>query len=120
MQILDLLSLGRLGPLPAALLAGAADGLLAPLRLARGWEGAAAAPERRPDAALAAGLERANRELGHPRAAELAAAFADPAVQVVVGGQQPGLLGGPLYSLSKAVAIVLAAERAAAAGRPWR
>ena len=50
---------------------------------------------------IAAELERANASYGHPRARELAQRFADPDTLVVVAGQQAGLFGGPLYTLTK-------------------
>ncbi|HEX2162953.1 MAG TPA: bacillithiol biosynthesis cysteine-adding enzyme BshC, partial [Thermoanaerobaculia bacterium] len=60
----------------------------------------------------------ANRAYGHPRADELARRLADPAVEVVVAGQQPGLFGGPLYTLSKLLAAARWAAALEAAGRP--
>ena len=68
---------------------------------------------------LAEALAVANRAYGNPEADRLAARLADPAVRVVVSGQQPGLLGGPLYSLAKMVAVsrwAAALEAAGAAG----
>jgi bacillithiol biosynthesis cysteine-adding enzyme BshC len=92
-----------LPPLPAAWLAGRDRELLSPLVLA-----AAGAPLPPPPSVdrrvVAAGLERANRSYGHPRSGELAARLADPATRVVIGGQQPGLFGGPLLVLLKMVA----------------
>jgi bacillithiol biosynthesis cysteine-adding enzyme BshC len=92
-----------LPPLPRAWLDGRDRDLLAPLTLATSCATLPPAPavDR---SAIAAGLERANRSYGHPRAAELAAALADPATRVVIGGQQPGLFGGPLLLLLKMVA----------------
>lgn len=55
---------------------------------------------------LASALASANTAYGHPRAEELAQRLADPATRVVVSGQQPGLFGGPLYTLTKMVAAV--------------
>jgi bacillithiol biosynthesis cysteine-adding enzyme BshC len=110
-----------LPPLPAAWLAGRDEELLQPLRLLAPGDGLGAlrppagVPDRR---ALAAGLERANRSYGHPRAAELAARLADPATRVVVTGQQPGLFGGPLLVLLKMAAAARWAEELAAAGQP--
>ncbi len=115
---LDLVREGLLAPLPAALVAGDAPDLLAPLRLVGGEE----LPPRRPAAAaraaIAPALERANASYGHRRAAELAARLADPGTEVVVTGQQPGLLGGPLLTLLKVVAAAKWAERLERAGRP--
>ena len=105
-------------PLVAAWLAGRDRDLLAPLSFVAGAApqlpaGRAAAREQ-----LAPALERANRSYGHGRAAELAARLADPAARVVISGQQPGLFGGPLYTLHKMIATVLWAERLSAAGTP--
>jgi bacillithiol biosynthesis cysteine-adding enzyme BshC len=108
---------GRLPPLPAAWLAGRDVDLLAPLRLHR--RGSALPPAPAVDRQeLATGLERANRSYGHPRATELAAKLADPATRVVVAGQQPGLFGGPLYTLLKMVAAARWAAEMEAAGEP--
>jgi bacillithiol biosynthesis cysteine-adding enzyme BshC len=98
-----------LPPLPTAWLAGRDEDLLAPLRLVR--RASEVEPPRRVDRTeLAAGLERANRSYGHPRAAELAARLADPATRVVATGQQPGLFGGPLLTLLKMAAAARWAE----------
>ena len=115
---LDLLETGRLSPVAAAALRGEAAELLAPLR----YLPADTLPETNPSPpdrrALAAGLASANESYGHRRAAEMAAKLADPRTAVVVTGQQPGLLGGPLYALSKMVAAARWAHRLEAAGRP--
>jgi bacillithiol biosynthesis cysteine-adding enzyme BshC len=119
---LDLIELGLLAPIPRALLEGRERDLLAPLEfLAPGMLPAAGPPgvERGALApGLASGLADANAAYGHPLASEAAAKLADPATAVVVTGQQPGLFGGPLYALSKAVAAVRWAEALEAAGRP--
>src|SRR4029079_9744181 len=82
-----------LPPLPAAWLAGRDRDLLAALALAN--LGAPLPPPPRVDRReVARGLERANRSYGHARAGELAAKLADPATRVVIGGQQPGGIGG--------------------------
>ena len=107
-----------LPPLARRLAAGEHTDLLSPFRLVD----PACAPALPSPAAddpvvasrrreLAGVLERANRELGHPRAGELAERLSDPATRVVITGQQPGLFGGPLYALSKLLAAVLWAER---------
>ena len=115
---LDLAAAGLLAPLPAAYLAGRDRDLLAPLTFLTPESlpaPVAAPPDRR---ALAAALAETNGYYGHPRAAELAARLADPATQVVVTGQQPGLFGGPLYTLVKMVAAARWAAALEAAGRP--
>ena len=114
---LDLLEGSRLPPLPTAFLRGRDLDLLAPLRfLAAGdLPGAPPAVDR---AELAPALASANAAYGHPAAQRLAERLADPATRVVVTGQQPGLYGGPLYSLSKMVAAVLWAEAIEASGQP--
>ena len=48
----------------------------------------------------------------------LAERLADPATRVVVTGQQPGLYGGPLLTLTKMAAAVRWAEAIAEAGAP--
>jgi bacillithiol biosynthesis cysteine-adding enzyme BshC len=114
----DLAETGLLPPLPAAYLAGSDRDLLDPLRFLppdRMPEGAAPPVDR---GELARALAVANQSYGHPRAEELAARLADPAVRVVVSGQQPGLFGGPLYTLSKMVAAHRWAEELTAAGLP--
>jgi bacillithiol synthase len=77
-------------------------------------------PELRPRAGdrarIAPDLERANASYGHPRARELAERFADRDTLVVVAGQQAGLFGGPLYTLTKMAGAALVAERLERAG----
>ena len=109
-----------LPPIPAALLAGRDRDLLAPLAFLPPGE---IVPRPRPGPPpdrreLASALARANRAYGHPRADELARRLADPAARVVVAGQQPGLLGGPLYTFSKAVAVARWAAALAERGEP--
>ncbi len=116
---LDLLAAGRLPPLAAAFLAGRDADLLAPLALQPHDQ--LPPPPEGPVAdrgELARALAATNTAYGHPAAGELARRLADPATQVVVTGQQPGLFGGPLYSLSKAVAAARWAAELEAAGRP--
>jgi bacillithiol biosynthesis cysteine-adding enzyme BshC len=116
----DLAAAGLLAPLAAAFLAGRDLDLLAPLGFVPPGQlpplkAASAAPARRP---LAEALAFTNRAYGHPEADRLAARLADPATRVVVSGQQPGLLGGPLYTLVKAVAAAQWAAALEAAGEP--
>jgi len=106
-----------LPPLPTAWLAGRDGDLLAPLALAS--LGAPLPPPPRVDRGdVARGLERANRSYGHARAGELAAKLADPATRVVIGGQQPGLFGGPLLALLKMMAAGRWAEELERRGEP--
>jgi bacillithiol biosynthesis cysteine-adding enzyme BshC len=114
----DLVSAGLLPPLPAAFITGEDRDLLAPLRFLPPGEMPAGPPPRVERRALARALEVANRAYGHPRAAELGARLADPETRVVVAGQQPGLFGGPLYTLSKMAAAVRWAEELERAGTP--
>jgi len=115
---LDLAAGGRLPPIPTALLAGRDRDLLEPLRfLPPGELPGGPAPEVG-RSELARALATANAAYGHPRAEELAAKLADPATRVVVTGQQPGVYGGPLLTLSKMAATVLWAEAIEAAGEP--
>ncbi len=71
-------------------------------------------------AALVGALLVACDEAGSPPEARRAAErLADPRAVAVVTGQQPGFLGGPLYSFFKAIhAVALAREIERAAGRP--
>ncbi len=119
----DLVAEGLLPPLPRAYLDGRDLDLLAPLRCLPPGE-LPPRPSRRDGAAAAArtalahGLQATNRAYGHPAADRLAGRLADPATEVVVTGQQPGLFGGPLYTLSKMVAAGRWAAALEAAGRP--
>ncbi len=74
----------------------------------------------RPRDAVADALLDANRRWGaDPAALASAARLREPASIAVVTGQQPGLLGGPLYGLAKAVSAVVAARQLATrSGRP--
>jgi bacillithiol synthase len=114
----DLAASGLLPSLPAAFLAGRDLDLLAPLRFVLPGtrpSGPARTGARRE---LAAELAVANRGYGHPEADALARKLADPATRVVVTGQQPGLFGGPLFSVAKAVAAARWAAELEAAGEP--
>lgn len=124
----DLAAGGLLPSLPTAFLAGRDLDLLSPLRfLPSGPPGeiplsGPALPGARRE--LAEALAMTNRSYGNPRADELARRLADPATRVVATGQQPGLLGGPLYAFSKMVAIsrwaaVLEAEGESAVAVFW-
>lgn len=112
MNTLNLLELGRLPALPTALLEGEGRDLLKPLRLMDGSTDPRDCTGARVDrSSIARALERVNASYGHPRSSELADRLSDPETRVVVAGQQPGLFGGPLYTLSKAIAAVKWAER---------
>lgn len=112
------LTAGLLPSLPSAYLAGRDLDLLAPLRFlpAGGHPSGPAFPGVRRE--LAAALAIANRGYGVERADEMARRLADPATRVIVTGQQPGLLGGPLFSFSKAVAAARWAAELEAQGEP--
>ena len=79
-------------------------------------DGATARPRRE----VAAAILATTREWGGDEAAVRAAGrVGEPEALAVVTGQQPGLFGGPLYSLVKAVSTVAAArEIEAETGRP--
>jgi bacillithiol biosynthesis cysteine-adding enzyme BshC len=117
----DLAAAHLLAPLPAAWLAGRDRDLLEPLRFL-GSEALPPLPTNKPAGSgrreLAAALAVANRGYGHADADRLAERLADPGVRVVVSGQQPGLLGGPLYSLAKILATARWAAALEAAGEP--
>jgi bacillithiol biosynthesis cysteine-adding enzyme BshC len=115
----DLAAAGLLAGLPAAFLAGSDRDLLDPLRFLPPGEapsGPGVSGEAR--AELAAALAVANRGYGHENADALAAKLADPATRVVVTGQQPGLLGGPLYAFAKMMAAARWAAELEARGEP--
>ncbi len=115
---LDLPALGLMPPLPSAFLEGRDLGLLSPLRfLPPGGipDGPGPSVDRRE---VAGALAVANESYGLRRAAELAERLEDPATLVVIAGQQPGLGGGPLYTLSKALAVVRWVEELERQGRP--
>ena len=81
------------------------------------WRGPEAAARRQ---GLTAALQAYHDRMGlHPAQAKSLAALAQPGALVVITGQQAGLLGGPLYTLFKALgAVVRAAEAGRALGRP--
>lgn len=93
-----------LPPLVARQLSGEELDLLQPLRFLMPGDLPSGQPPTVDRRELARALAAANSSYGHPRADELAAKLADPATRVVITGQQPGLFGGPLYALSKAIA----------------
>lgn len=117
MAAVDLLASGWLPPLVREFEQQRQLDLLAPLQPQNSDLLAQVTSPAASRASLATALEEANRGYGHPRASELSAQLADAAAVVVITGQQPGLFGGPLYTLSKAVAAVLWAERLRATGR---
>ena len=67
---------------------------------------------------LADELGRANVSYGHPRARELAERLADPKTVVIATGQQAGLFGGPLFSLTKMLGAAKWAQRLEERGIP--
>lgn len=71
------------------------------------------------DALSASLLDYAERHDAPPPALENARALADPETVAVVTGQQPGLFGGPLFTIHKAAtAVRLARELRALPGAP--
>lgn len=115
----DLAAEGLLGGLPAAFLAGTDRDLLTPLRfLPPGEVPSGPSPAGHLRRELAAALAVSNRGYGHPGADEMARKLADPATRVVVTGQQPGLLGGPLYAFAKMAAAARWAAEIEARGEP--
>jgi len=116
----DLAAAGLLAPLPSAWLAGRDLDLLDPLRFlpAGKLPQVAKPPAGSGRRELAEALAVANRAYGNENADRLAKRLADPATRVVVTGQQPGLLGGPLYCLAKMVAVSRWAAALEAAGEP--
>lgn len=110
---------GLLAPLAVSFLEGRDRDLLGPVRfLPAGEIPTAPFPESPDRRELAAALAVANQGYGHPDAERLAARLADPATRVVFTGQQPGLLGGPLFSFSKALAAARWAAALEEAGQP--
>lgn len=114
----DLTAGGQLAPIPRALLDGRDHDLLAPLRFLPPGDLPTSAALRVDRRRLASALAAANASYGHPMAEPLATKLADPATRVVVTGQQPGLFGGPLLTLSKMAAAIRWAETLETAGQP--
>ena len=115
----NLVASGLLPPLVEAILDGSRAELLSPVRFqAPGGPPPAAVVPAGERGELGVGLAKANEGYDHPSAEELGRKLADPETLVVITGQQPGLFGGPLYSLSKTVAAVRWAERLEASGQP--
>lgn len=108
---------GRLSALPEAFLAGRDLDLLRPLTFLAPGE-----LPGRPDAvdrsALAEALIEANLTYGVRHAEKLGGLLAEPDTRVVVTGQQPGVFGGPLLSLSKMIAAIRFARQLTASGSP--
>lgn len=78
-----------------------------------------AQPWRAPAADLAAAVAEGVAELGSTPAMEAALQqLADPATVAVITGQQPGFLGGPAYTVYKALTAIGEAARLRAAGQP--
>ena len=124
---IDLIKAGLLGGLAAALLRGEHPDLLAPLALCRNGSDLEAVAERAKGGSaevqarrqrLAPVLLEQNLTWGHPEPEAALELFATPGTLVVITGQQAGVLGGPLYSVSKAVAAARYAQALEEAGHP--
>lgn len=115
----NLVECGLLPPMVGSFLEGSGAELLAPVRFQMPGASPPAAPVPTSDRRqLATALAVANRGFQHPAADTLGRKLADPATAVVITGQQPGLFGGPLYGLSKAVAAVRWADHLERNGVP--
>lgn len=123
---LELVTSGRLPALPTHFYSGEHRDLLEPLTLLEPGTLPiqATQPTQAPTissterAAVAKALGDLNGELGHPQSSELAAKLADPTTRVIVTGQQPGLLGGPLMALDKMIAALRFAQALEDQGTP--
>jgi bacillithiol biosynthesis cysteine-adding enzyme BshC len=104
--------------LSAAIAWGDATDLIAPLQLQHPDDEVPPACSGADRARLASAIGQQNEAWGHERASKLCQQLADPETRVVVTGQQAGFLGGPLYSLSKAIAAHLWAEKMRQRGVP--
>ncbi|HKI86750.1 MAG TPA: bacillithiol biosynthesis cysteine-adding enzyme BshC [Thermoanaerobaculia bacterium] len=114
----DLVRAGRLPSLPSAFLKGEDRDLLNSIRFLGPDDTFEAPAPHLNRGEIARALASANDAYGHPRARELGEKLAEPTTRVVIAGQQPGILGGPLYTLTKAIAAELWAERLEAQGLP--
>ncbi len=75
-------------------------------------------PAEYPRQKLAEALGLANQKWGHTRAENLSQSLAVPSTKVIVTGQQPGIFGGPFYTVIKALTATLLAEQMEQAGQP--
>ncbi len=116
----DLCACGLIGDLPRRFLDGRERDLLDPLRFVLPGDEDLLEAQHQPRLqrqTLAAALVEANASQGHPAAAELGEALADPTCLVVITGQQCGLGAGPLFTLTKAAACVAWADELTRLGR---
>ena len=101
-----------------AFLRGEALDLLRPVQFRAPGSETALTPRPVERQRLAEAIGQANLSYGHPRAQELAQRLADPATVVIVTGQQAGLFGGPLFSLTKMIGAANWARRLEDQGIP--